>query len=69
MKKERQKERKTKLDIHQPDFGGCGHLPVGFKDPAVVGEQSFEGVPQEVDEEEPQACCKQDGTQDYPGLR
>lgn len=56
-------------DTHQPDLGRCGHLPVRLKDPAMVGEQGFEGVPQEVDEEEPQACCKQDGTQDCPALR
>lgn len=40
-----------------------------LKDPAMVGEQSLEAVPQEVDEKEPQACCKQDGTQDCTGLR
>ena len=41
---------------------------MGLKDPAVVGEQSFEGVSQEVDEEQPQSSGKEDGTQHRPGL-
>lgn len=39
-----------------------------FKDPPVVGQQSFESVSQEVDEEQPQPCGKQDGTYHSSGL-
>lgn len=41
---------------------------MGFKNPAMIGEQSFEGVSQKVDEEEPQAGGKEDGTQHSAGL-
>lgn len=42
---------------------------MGFKDPSMVGEESLEGVSQEVDEEQPQSSGKQDGTQHRSGLR
>lgn len=39
-----------------------------FKDPSMVGQQSFEGVSQQVDEEKPQSRGKQDGAQHSSGL-
>lgn len=41
---------------------------MGFKNPAMVGEQSFERVSEEVDEEQPQSSGKQDGAQHHSGL-
>lgn len=66
---EQKRFRKSEEETtYQPHFGGCAHFPMGFKDPSVVGEQSFEGVSQQVDEEQPQASGEQDCTQHCSGL-
>lgn len=41
---------------------------MGFKNPSMVGKQSFENVSQEVDKEQPQSSGKQDDTQHCSGL-
>lgn len=41
---------------------------MGFKNPPMVGEQSFQHVSQEVDEEEPESSGKQNGTQHRSAL-
>lgn len=53
---------------HQPQFSGGAHPSVGLEDPGVVGEQGLQGVPQQVDEEQPEARGEQDGTQHHLGL-
>lgn len=59
---------KTEGQLYQPHFGRRAHSAVGFKDPSMVGEQSFEGVSQEVDEEQPESSGEQDGAQHRSGL-
>lgn len=41
---------------------------MAFENPPVVGEHSFEGVPRQVDEEQPQAGGKHYGAQHRPSL-